>query len=94
VVQEALTYLSNHGEKVRYAEYRSQGLPLMSSHVESVIKQINYRAKGTETFRSDEGAESILQLRDGYLSETAPLAAFEQRRQAVMTGQRHYRRSA
>jgi hypothetical protein len=94
VVQEALRYLSNHGEKMRYAEYRRQGLPLMSSHVESVIKQINYRVKGTEKFWSEGGAEAILQLRADYLSETAPLAAFWQRRQAAMTGQRRYRRSA
>jgi hypothetical protein len=94
VVQEALTYLTNHGEKMRYADYRRQGLPLMSSHVESVIKQINYRVKGTEKFWSEEGAEAILQLRADYLSETEPLAAFWQRRQAAMTGQRRYRRSA
>jgi hypothetical protein len=94
VVQEALTYLTNHGEKMRYAEYRRQGLPLMSSHVESVIKQIHYRVKGTEKFWSEGGAEAILQLRADYLSETEPLAAFWQRRQAAMTGQRRYRRSA
>jgi hypothetical protein len=94
VVQEALTYLTNHGEKMRYAEYRRQGLPLMSSHVESVIKQINYRVKGTEKFWSEEGAEAILQLRADYLSETEPLQAFWQRRQAAVTGQRRYRRCA
>jgi len=94
VVQEALTYLSNHGEKMRYADYRRQGLPLMSSHVESVIKQVNYRVKGTEKFWSEGGAEAILQLRADYLSETEPLAAFWQRRQGAMTGQRRYRRSA
>ncbi len=94
VVQEALTYLTNHGEKMRYADYRRLGLPLMSSHVESVIKQINYRVKGTEKFWSEAGAEAILQLRADYLSETEPLAAFWQRRQAAMTGQRRYRRSA
>ena len=94
VVQEALTYLSNHAEKMRYAEYRRQGLPLMSSHVESVIKQINYRVKGTEKFWSEEEAEAMLQLRADYLSETEPLTAFWQRRQAAMTGQRRYRRSA
>jgi hypothetical protein len=94
VVQEALTYLTNHADKMRYAEYRRQGLPLMSSHVESLIKQINYRVKGTEKFWSEEGAEAILQLRADYLSETEQLAAFWQRRQANMTGQRRYRRSA
>ena len=53
VVQESLTYLSNHQDKMQYAEYRKQGLPLMSSHVESTIKQINYRVKGTEKFWSE-----------------------------------------
>jgi hypothetical protein len=92
VVQEALTYLSNQQDKMRYDEYRKQGLPLMSSHVESTIKQINYRVKGTEKFWTEEGAEAILQLRADYLSDDEPLKGFWQRRQAAATGQRTYRR--
>ena len=94
VVQEALTYLSNHQDKMHYDEYRKQGLPLMSSHVESTVKQINYRVKGTEKFWSEEGAEAILQLRADYLSDDEPMEDFWQRRQAAATGQRRYRRSA
>jgi hypothetical protein len=94
LVQDALTYLTNHADKMRYAEYRRQGLPLMSSHVESVIKQINYRVKGTEKFWSESGAEAILQLRADYLSDTKPLREFWRRRQAAMTGQRRYRCAA
>jgi hypothetical protein len=94
VIQDAVTYLANHHDKMHYADYRRQGLPLMSSHVESVIKQINYRVKGTEKFWSEGGAEAILQLRADYLSDTEPLADFWQRRQAAMTGQRRYRRAA
>jgi hypothetical protein len=92
VVQESLTYLSNQQDKMRYDEYRKQGLPLMSSHVESTIKQINYRVKGTEKFWTEEGAEAILQLRADYLSDDEPLEDFWQRRQAAATGQRTYRR--
>jgi hypothetical protein len=94
VVQETLTYLSNQRDKMRYDAYRKQGLPLMSSHVESTIKQINYRVKGTEKFWTDQGAEALLQLRADYLSDDEPLEDFWQRRQAVATGQRRYRRSA
>ena len=94
VVAETLGYLSNHKDKMRYDEYRKAGLPLMSSHVESTVKQINYRAKGTEKFWSEEGAEAILQLRGDYLSDDEPMDAFWQRRQAAATGQRRYRRSA
>jgi hypothetical protein len=94
VVQEARTYLENHRGKMRYDDYRRRGLPVMSSHVESAIKQINYRVKGTEKFWSEGGAEAILQLRADYLSETEPLEGFWRRRQQSMTGQRRYRRSA
>jgi hypothetical protein len=94
VVQEALTYLSNHQDKMRYDEYRKQGLPLMSSHVESTVKQINYRLKGTEKFWSEEGAEALLQLRADYLSDDEPLEGFWQRRQEAATGQRRYHRRA
>jgi hypothetical protein len=94
VVQEALTYLQNQQDKMRYDEYRKQGLPLMSSHVESTIKQINYRMKGTEKFWSEAGAEALLQLRADYLSDDEPMEGFWQRRQEAATGQRPYRRSA
>ena len=92
VVQEALTYLSNHQGKMHYDEYRKQGLPLMSSHVESTVKQINYRVKGPEKFWTEQGAEAILQLRADYLSDEEPLEDFWQRRQEAATGQRRYRR--
>ncbi len=51
-VAEALTYLQNQKERMRYGEYRKQGLPITSSHIESTIKQINQRVKGTEKFWS------------------------------------------
>jgi hypothetical protein len=94
VIYEARTYLSNHQEQMQYDEYRKQGLPLMSSHVESTIKQINYRVKGTEKFWTEEGAEAILQLRADYLSDDEPMEDFWQRREAAATGQRRYRRRA
>ena len=90
-VAEALVYLQNQKERMRYGEYRKQGLPLTSSHIESTIKQMNQRVKGTEKFWSSEGAEAILQLRADALSETAPLEGFWERRQAGATGQRRYR---
>jgi len=94
LVAEALTYLQNHKDKMRYDEYRRQGLPLTSSHMESLMKQINQRVKGTEKFWCEEGAEAILQLRGDLLSDACPLDAFWDRRQASETGQRRYRRVA
>jgi len=94
VVAKALTYLRNQQDKMRYDVYRQQGLPLTSSLMESVVKQVNLRVKGTEKFWSEEGGEAILQLRADHLSDDQPLEGFWERRQAEATGQRRYRRAS
>jgi hypothetical protein len=94
LVAEALTYLQNHKDKMRYDEYRRQGLPMTSSHMESLMKQINQRVKGTEKFWCEEGAEAILQLRADILSDERPLDAFWERRQASQSGQHRHQRAA
>jgi len=91
VVNKTLTYLRNNQDKMKYAEYRKQGLPIVSSLVESMVKQIGRRVKGTEKFWGEEGAEAILQLRADYLSDGEVMEQFWQRRQAAATGQRCYR---
>jgi len=93
-VARTLTYLRNQQDKMKYDEYRRQGLPITSSLMESVVKQVNRRVKGTEKFWSEEGAEAILQLRADQLSDDQPLEAFWQRRQEAATGQRRYRPAA
>jgi hypothetical protein len=93
VVSKTLTYLENHQNKMHYDAYRKEGLPITSSLMESTVKQINQRVKGSEKFWSEAGSEAVLQLRADQLSDGDPLAAFWQRRQAAATGQRHYRRT-
>jgi hypothetical protein len=94
VIDRALTYLENNKERMKYAEYRQQGLPITSSYVESAVKQFNARVKGTEKFWTEEGAEGMLQLRADILSDDQPLDDFWERRQAETSGQRPYRRAA
>lgn len=91
VVARTLGYLKNNQKRMKYDEYRKQGLPLVSSLVESMVKQISRRVKGTEKFWTEQGAEAVLQLRADYLSDGDVMAGFWQRRQAAATGQRHYR---
>ena len=43
---------------MNYPEYRRLGLPLTSSHIESTIKQIAARVKGSEKFWSRGKAPS------------------------------------
>jgi hypothetical protein len=93
-VADALRYLQNQKSRMHYDQYRREGLPITSSHIESTIKQINRRVKGTEKFWSKGGAEALLQLAADYLSETNPLATFWRERPGRATGQRHYQAAA
>jgi hypothetical protein len=65
-VADAVRYLENQKSRMKYDEYRRQGLPVTSSHIESTIKQINRRVKGTEKFWSSGGAEALLQSSADY----------------------------
>jgi len=87
VIDKALTYLRNHQDKMHYDEYRKEGLPITSSHMESTVKRVNLRVKGTEKFWSEDGGEAILQLRADHLSDDQPMEEFWKRRQANATGQ-------
>jgi hypothetical protein len=55
VVGAALGYLQRNKDRMRYAEYRQRGLPIVSSYVESAVKQFNCRVKGTDKFWRERG---------------------------------------
>ena len=69
VAAEAAGYVENNRGRMDYPRYRRLGLPVSSAPVESTIKQINRRIKGTEKFWLEGGAEAVLQLRAAHLSE-------------------------
>jgi hypothetical protein len=75
----SLGYLTNQRHRMNYPEYRKQGLPITSSPMESTIKQINRRIKGTEKFWS-EGADPMLHLVADRLSQTNVTDKFWSRR--------------
>jgi hypothetical protein len=91
VVSKSLGYLEGQKGRTDYAEYRKQGLPIMSRVMESTVKQIGRRVKGTEKFWSEDGVEAVMQLRADYLSDDEPMEQFWQQRADRMTGQRTYR---
>jgi len=90
IVSEALTYLQNQSSKMNYPDYRKQGLPITSSHIESTVKLLNHRVKGTEKFWSERGAEALLQLKADTLSDTGHWQTFWHTRHQAMTGTRAY----
>ncbi len=67
-------------------------MPITSSLVESTVKQINHRVKGTEKFWTEAAPKASCsyadQLSDGVLEK------FWQRRQEGANGRRRYRRQA
>ena len=70
VLAETITYLCNNRSRMDYPRYRREGLPLTSAHMESLVKEIGYRVKGTEKFWNDgRSAESILQIRAAALGD-------------------------
>ena len=87
----AIRYLKNQQNRMRYAEYRQAGLPITSCHMESTIKQMNRRVKGTEKFWSHDGGEAILQLVADHLSDHSPLDSFWTRRENQADGVRRHR---
>jgi hypothetical protein len=69
ILEETITYVTNNRQRMDYPEYRRLGLPISSAPVESTIKQINRRVKGSEKFWLTTGAEAMLQLRSAQLSQ-------------------------
>jgi hypothetical protein len=67
-------YLDNNQQRMDYPRYRREGLPIISSPVESWVKQLNQRVKGSEKFWNEgDQAESMLHLRAAWLSDNEPL---------------------
>jgi hypothetical protein len=69
-IVDAARYLRNNRSRMDYPRYRRLGLPVTSALMESLVKEVNYRVKGTEMFWNDpEGAEAILQVRAAALCD-------------------------
>jgi hypothetical protein len=69
LLADAVTYVTNNRERMDYPRYRRLGLPIFRAAVESTIKQVNRRIKGSEKFWVQGGAEAVLQVRAAYLSQ-------------------------
>lgn len=90
VVARTVTYLTNNESRMNYPEYRKAGLPISSAMIESLIKEINYRVKGTEKFwNRPNGADAILQVRAAVLDDNDRLTQWILAR----PGSPHHRRS-
>lgn len=81
VLATTITYLTNNRERMKYPEYRRRGMPVTTAWMESLVKEMNYRVKGTEMYWNDPaGAEAILQIRAAALSDDDRLTRHAQSR--------------
>ena len=90
VLRAARVYFSNQKGRMDYPAYRRQGFPLTSSIMESTVKQVNRRVKGSEKFWSKVGGDVILTLRGEYLSDHQPMSSHWAAASRNATGQRAY----
>ena len=94
VIRVSRVFYENHAGRMNYPEYRRQGFPLTSSLIESTVKQVGRRVKGSEKFWSSTGGEAILRLRGEYLSDDKPMARHWADRQRHASGTRAYRQKS
>ena len=81
ILAEALVYFTNNIRRMDYPRYRAAGLPITSCFIESQIKELNHRVKGSEKFWNDgEEAEAILQVTAAMLGDENQLAKHFQSR--------------
>jgi len=70
IVADTIRYFQNNASRMDYPRYRKEGLPTTSAQMESLVKEVNYRVKGTEKFWNDgANGEAILQVRAATLSD-------------------------
>jgi hypothetical protein len=75
ILQKTIINLENNRERMRYPEYRQAGLPVTTAWMESLVKEMNDRVKGTEMFwNGPAGEEAILQVRAAALCDDERLA--------------------
>jgi hypothetical protein len=94
IVRRSTVYYRNHRGRMNYPAYRQSGYPLTSSIIESTVKQVSRRVKGTEKFWSSEGGEALLRLRGDYLSSRRPMDDYWNHVTATANGLRAYAVSA
>lgn len=81
VLADAIGYFTNNASRMNYPQYRRDGLPTTSALMESLVKEINHRVKGTEKFWDDGASgEAILQIRAAALGDDSRLTTYLQNR--------------
>lgn len=91
LLRRVIGYLENNRGRMHYDAYRRKGLPTTSAWMESAVKEMNLRIKGTEMFwNNPAGAEAILQIRSASLSDDDRLVRLLTKRPGQSTIRRKF----
>jgi len=70
IIADSIGYFQNNASRMDYPAYRREGKPITSALMESFVKELNQRVKGTEKFWNDGASgEAILQVRAAALCD-------------------------
>ncbi len=75
-ITDAIRYVDNNWARMNYPEYRRLGLPITSAYIESTIKQINKRIKGSEKFWWKDCCDAMLGITAAYIGNDDAPARF------------------
>jgi hypothetical protein len=70
ILHRTIGYIQNNQNRMDYPNLRKLGLPITSSRVESLIKQINQRVKASDKFWIIPNLKAVLKIRSTELSTT------------------------
>lgn len=93
-IRRTRVYYTNQRSRMDYPRYRLKGFPLTSSLMESSVKQIGRRVKGSEKFWSAPGGAGMLALRGDLISDNDRLGSFLAQFTAPTDGTRQYNTAA
>jgi len=93
-IRRTRVYYTNQQSRMDYPRYRRLGFPLTSSLMESAVKQIGRRVKGSEKFWSASGGDEMLTLRGDLISDGNRLVNFLAQFTAPTDGTRAYATAA
>lgn len=94
LLAETIAYVSNNKERMDYPRARRLGLPVTSSHVESLINTLNLRVKASGKFWRSRNVEAVLHVRAACLSDLPQWDNFWSARGANQRGLIRPRRAA
>ena len=88
IVRRSLGYLVNNRQRMNYPDYRRQGLPVTSTLMESLIKEMNYREVAQQIEYADWKASALIDIASAQIESGDKEQTLATLKQAVEAAQK------